>query len=95
MGWLRLVGSLKLYVSLGNIGLFCRALLQKRPILLRSLLMVATPYLLDIRTRAQSTLYYEKRGSSLLNLLHEITIELRVHFTTEKGAYKAPLCHNR
>ena len=44
MGWLRLVGSLKLYVSLENIGLFCRALLQKRPILLRSLLMVATPY---------------------------------------------------
>ena len=44
MGWLRLVGSLKLYVSLKNIGLFCRALLQKRPIILRSLLIVATPY---------------------------------------------------
>jgi len=28
MGWLRLVGSLKLQVSLENIGLFCRALLQ-------------------------------------------------------------------
>ena len=35
---------LKLYVSLENIGLFCRALLQKRPIVLRSLLMVASPY---------------------------------------------------
>ena len=45
MGWLRLVGSLKLYVSLKNIGLFCRALLQKRPMILRSLLIVATPYL--------------------------------------------------
>jgi len=44
MGWLRLVGSLKLYVSLKNIGLFCRALLQKRPIILRSLLAKATPY---------------------------------------------------
>ena len=44
MGWLRSVGSLKLYVSLENIGLFCRALLQKRPIILRSLLIVATPY---------------------------------------------------
>jgi len=44
MGWLRLVGSLKVYVSLEDIGLFCRALLQKRPILLRSLLIVATPY---------------------------------------------------
>jgi len=44
MGWLRLVGSLKLYISLKNIGLFCRALLQKRPIILRSLLTIATPY---------------------------------------------------
>jgi len=44
IGWLRLVGSLKLYVSLENIGLFCRALLQKRLIILRSLLSGATPY---------------------------------------------------
>ena len=43
MGWLRLVGSLKLYVSLENIGLFYRALLQKRPVILRSLLIEATP----------------------------------------------------
>jgi len=42
VGWLRLVGSLKLYVSLENIGLFWRAFLQKRPIILRSLLIVAT-----------------------------------------------------
>ena len=33
MGWLRLVGSFKLYISLENIGLFYRALLQKRPII--------------------------------------------------------------
>ena len=44
MGWLRLVGCLKIYVSLQNIGLFCRSLLQKRPILLSILLIVATPY---------------------------------------------------
>ena len=43
MGWLRLVGSLSLYVSFAEYGLFCRAL-QKRPIILRSLLIVATPY---------------------------------------------------
>jgi len=43
MGWLRLVGSLNLHVPLGNIGLFCRALLQKRPVFLRSLILVATP----------------------------------------------------
>ena len=45
MAWLRLVGSLKLYLSSENIGLFCRALLQKRPNLLRSLLIVGTPYM--------------------------------------------------
>jgi len=44
MGWLRLVGCLKVYVSLQNIGLFCRSLLQKRPIFLSILLIVATPY---------------------------------------------------
>jgi len=46
MGWLRLVGSLKLYVSFAESDLFYRALLQKRPIVLRSLLIVATPYAL-------------------------------------------------
>ena len=45
MGWLRLVGCLRIYVSLQNIGLFCRSLLQKRPIFLSILLIVATPYL--------------------------------------------------
>ena len=45
MGWLRWVGCLKIQVSLQNTGLFCRALLQKRPIFLSILLIVATPYL--------------------------------------------------
>jgi len=45
MGWLRLVGSLKLQVSFAEYRLFHRALLQKRPIILRSLRVVATPYL--------------------------------------------------
>jgi len=44
MGWLWLVGSLKSLVSFAEYGLFYRALLQKRPIILRSLLIVATPY---------------------------------------------------
>jgi len=34
MGWLRLVGSLKLYVSFAEYSLFYRALLPKRPIIL-------------------------------------------------------------
>ena len=44
MGWLRLVGSLKSYVSFAVYRLFQRALLQKRSIILRSLLLEATPY---------------------------------------------------
>ena len=44
MGWLRLVGSLKLKVSFAECSLFYRALLQKRPIILRSLLIEATTY---------------------------------------------------
>jgi len=34
MGWLRSVGSIKLYVSFAEYRLFYRALLQKRPVIL-------------------------------------------------------------
>jgi len=44
MGWLRLVGSLKLQVFFVEYCLFYRSLLQKRPIIWRSLLIVTTPY---------------------------------------------------
>jgi len=43
MGWLRLVSS-KLYVSFAEYRLLYRALLPKRPTILRSLLILATPY---------------------------------------------------
>jgi len=43
MGWLWSVGSLKLKVSFAEYRLFHRALLQRRPTILRSLLIVATP----------------------------------------------------
>ena len=45
MGWLRLVGPIKLQVSFAEYHLFYRAFLQKRPIILRSLLHVATPHI--------------------------------------------------
>jgi len=45
MGWLRLVGSLKLQVSFAEYRVFNRAILQKRPIILRSLFLEATLYL--------------------------------------------------
>jgi len=41
MGWLRLVGSLESYVSFAEYHLLNRALLQKKPVNLRSLLIVA------------------------------------------------------
>ena len=50
MGWLRLVGSLKLQVSFAKEPYKRNDILQKRPIILRSLLIVATPYKLMSRT---------------------------------------------
>jgi len=44
MGWLRLVGSLKLLVSLAKEPYKTDDILQKRLMILRSLLIVATPY---------------------------------------------------
>jgi len=44
MGWLRSVGSIKLWVSFAQYCLFYRSLLQKRPIILSVLLTVGTPY---------------------------------------------------
>jgi len=43
VGWLRSVGSSKIYVSFAEYRLFYRALLQKRLIILRSLLIVNHP----------------------------------------------------
>ena len=43
MGWLRLVGSFQSYVSFAEYRLFYRALLHKRPLILRGLLTEATP----------------------------------------------------
>jgi len=43
MGWLRLVGSLKLLVSFAKEPYKRNNILQKRPTILRSLLLEATP----------------------------------------------------
>jgi len=45
MGWLRLVGNLKLQVSIAKEPYKRDYILQKRPIILRSLLIVATAYM--------------------------------------------------
>ena len=72
MGWLRLVGSLKSYVSFAEYRLFDRALLQKSPILLRFL---ATPYQAPCLIHICSYIYwyiymYAWQNSSLLLDMH-------------------------
>jgi len=44
MGWLRLVGALKVQVSFAKEPYKRDDILQKRPIILRRILIVATPY---------------------------------------------------
>ena len=45
MGWLHVVGSLKLYISFAKEPYERDDILQKRPIIFRSLLIVGTPYM--------------------------------------------------
>jgi len=44
MGWLRLVGSFNFYVFFAKEPYKRDDVLQKRPVILRSLLIIATPY---------------------------------------------------
>ena len=67
MGWLRLGGSLKVWVSLAEYRLFCRAVWQKRTRIERSLLIVATPYCFTLL----NLLYWiYSIGFALLDLCH-------------------------
>jgi len=68
MGRLRSVGSLKLQVSFAEYHLFYRALLQKRPIVLQSLLIVATPY--DDMDIIPCRYYHEWSGEGLQQIQH-------------------------
>ena len=61
MGRLRLVGSLKLNVSFAKYSLFYRALLQTRPVTLRSLLIVATPYTFPVLVSFDSSVSLSTR----------------------------------
>jgi len=51
MGWLRVVGSLKLQVSFAKEPYKRDEILQKRLIILRSLLIEATPYVYTLAGR--------------------------------------------
>jgi len=51
MGWLRLVGSFKLWVSFAKDPLKRDDIREKRPMIFRSLLIVATPYVDTYETK--------------------------------------------
>jgi len=66
MGWLQLVGSLKLQVSFAEYRLFYKALLQKRLIFVRRLHIVASPYeLIAIQSVRNHLLKNESTSSSM------------------------------
>ena len=58
MGWLRLVGSFKLQVSFAKEPYKRDYILQKRPIILRRLLIVATPYALNFLGSVSSVIVH-------------------------------------
>jgi len=62
IGWLRMIGSLNLYVSFAEYCLLYRALLRQRPIILRSLLIVATTYTERQRSRGIYSCVYKKHA---------------------------------
>ena len=95
-GWLRLVGSLKLQVSFAEYRLFYRALLQKRPVILTSLLIVATPYTnffwLIVALLSRVTGLFSKCQDSF-ETLRDSHIPLLTHFTTV--IHDTPLARHR
>ena len=85
MGWLPLIGFLKLAVSFAEYHLFYRALLQKRPKISRSPLVIATPYL--VRLAANSLTFANLclgRHTTGLTATHCTTLQ---HAVTNAAIY--------
>ena len=84
MGWLRLVGSLKLYVSFAKEPYKIDCILQQRPIILRSLLIVATQYqktaLYIFQTSSTSTHFTVWVRETLHHIIsHQESVQLGAH----------------
>jgi len=81
MGWLRLVGSLKWQVSFAKEPYKRDDILQKRPMILRSLLIIATPYLHSVETALyfyqQSPIFQQKASERKLPDQLMITVGVR------------------
>ena len=90
--WLRLVGSLKLQVSFAEYRLFYRALLQKRPIILRRLLHVAHTW--SSQSSVTSSLLNESYIISLYQLLmSHILYHCILHYITRLHIYYTTTYH--
>jgi len=81
MGWLRLVGSLKLEVSTAKEPYKRDCILQKRPVILRSLHIVATPQPVDVSQK--STLYFTFVSHEQLIFLKSTWYISKVRFTSK------------
>jgi len=90
MWWLRLVGFFKLQVSFAK-ELYKRDdILQKRPVVLRSLLIVATPYLRDVSCK------YPDAFATLCNTLqHTVTHCNTLQQTATNRNIRRPWAHFR
>ena len=87
-----LVGSSKLYVSFAEYRLFYRALLPKRPIILRSLLLVATACL-DMASQLISQASSTARKPSQLHIRKRVyeSFNLCSHFREQDASQKGYL----
>jgi len=78
MGRLRLVGSLKLQVSFAEYCLFHRAILQKRPIILRNLLIEATSYARPTR-KIPCVIIISLIELTYRNSIHCVPYDMEIH----------------
>ena len=88
-GWLQLVGPLKSQVSFAEYSLFNRALLQKRPIILRSLLFVAAPYLEDVSANTPNQTH--KRSTSPGSAFAKISVKTHLIGCDRSVLQKSPI----
>ena len=103
MEWIRLVGSSKLQVSFAEYPLCYRALLQKRPVILRSLLIKATPYQLNRapthpRTKNEPDTYglaLVSRIDKIIGLFCKRALSKRLYFAKETSNLIHPTNRNR
>ena len=93
MGWLRLVGFFKIQVFFAEYGLFYRALLQKRPIIWRSPLIVATQYQYYYQYYMHSAVEFSIRGFTLSHFRQQDALSCRSLSANQPLTNRAHLCH--